>query len=89
MRAILTNDGSIKIILSSTVTGHLHKDQFLSKDVDAATVAVESNNTKPIVEATIKNYDVDEESDDDDDERYSEYKMSPRQIFCASICQVS
>lgn len=81
MKALLTKDGTIKIILpSSTLTGNL-QEHFFSKDATDATSSKSQNDQKPIVPKTFA-------ANENDDDQYMDYKITPRQIFCASICQV-
>lgn len=81
MKALLTKDGTIKIILPSTLTGNL-QENFFSKDATTkdATSSKNQNDQKTILPKVF----VANENDD----QYLEYKITPRQIFCASICQV-
>jgi len=86
MKALLTKDDTIKIILPSTLTGYL-QENFFSKDVTETCSSSKSQNEKPI-QLFKKGIILANEIDESDDSLYSEYKITPRQIFCASICQV-
>ena len=86
MNALLTKDGTIKIILPSTLIGNL-QENFFSKDVTKYATSSKSQNDKPIQSFNKKGL-VASENIESNDDQYSEYKITPRQIFCASICQV-
>lgn len=98
MKAILTKDGIIKIILPSTVTAN-SQEKFLSKDVTTAAIeksassetSRQQDRSKEITKrrnSLAKDTNIHDDDVSDEDDQYAEYKMTPRQIFCASICQV-
>jgi hypothetical protein len=86
MQAILTTDGSIKIILLPTCESAKKSkdDVFFSKEIVASKASTESKlNETPI------NLNENILHDDEDDEQFSKYMLGPRQIFAATTCQVS
>lgn len=85
-KALLTKDDTIKIILPSTLIGNL-QENFFSKDVTETSSSSKSKNEKPI-QLFKKGIVLGNDIDECNDSQYSEYKITPRQIFCASICQV-
>lgn len=86
MKAILTSDGSIKIILSADKTENSEtiKENFLSKEKPSIKVAA-----KPSLaaKAPIDLKKVFQEEDDEDN-RYAQYKQTPRQTFLSTVCHV-
>jgi hypothetical protein len=104
MKAILTHDGSIKILfpspplLSSPFTQrHDDKDRskkvFLSKDsltssTPSSSITTQSLKSSPKCINLSKNVFLDD-TDDDEDDKFSQYKMKPRQVFMANVCNVS
>lgn len=99
MRAILTADGKIKIILPTTLRDENYKEKFLLKDTFAQPSSKASSSTNVSIctvnsnshqdKQTGKGKHHDNESEEDDDDKYADYKITPMQIFCSSICQVS
>lgn len=101
MKAILTADGSIKIFLpptsslSSIVSNDRHRFKDVSRSILKESPIMKSNvcvasstsaqkTPKPI--NLMRN--LFDESDDEDD-MLSQYKLTPKNIFMATICQVS
>lgn len=93
MKAILTTDGSIRIILSSDESSvdTNFKEKFLSKEIApskdslaSSSISVKSSQA-PIDLKKPLNILHDESEDDD---QYSEYKQTPRQVFMSTICHV-
>ena len=94
MKAILTTDGSIKIIYPPSspliMRRPRSKKVFLSKDSimipSTSTIASLQKYTPKTINL---NKNVFNDDDEDDDDRYSQYKMTPREIFMAHVCHVS
>lgn len=103
IKAILTTDGSIKIFYPKSSPLTLRNDEkqsskkvFLLKDsmtpsATPSTIIASSSlhstaatHKKPI---NLYKNPLDDD-DEDDDERYSQYKMTPREIFMPHVCQV-
>lgn len=88
MKAILTTDGSIKIIYSPPspliMRRPRSKKVFLSKDSMMPTTS--SKYTPKTINLNKNVFNID---DEDEDDKYSQYKMSPREIFMAHVCHVS
>lgn len=83
MKAILTSDGSIKIILSDddrTESDERIKENFLSKEKPASKAATKA----PPIDL-MKVF----QDEGDDDDRYAQYKQTPRQVFLPTVCHVS
>jgi len=91
MKAILTTDGSIKIILSpppEVVQATKNNEKFLSKEAIRADFADKLNEKPTTIDLNMPFKTFQDESDDDD-ELSSEFKLTPRQVFMSTICQVS
>lgn len=94
MKAILTHDGSIKIILPTDEADNKIKGKFLSKEIDSAgesSPASSSARMKMINQTTtidLKRTLFQHEADDGDDQ-FSEYKQTARHVFMSTICHVS
>lgn len=107
MKAILTHDGSIKILFPSPPSSPLtqrHDDKdrskkvFLSKDsltssttsstTPSSSITTQSLKSSPKCINLSKNVFLDD-TDDDEDDKFSQYKMKPRQVFMANVCNVS
>lgn len=95
MKAILTTDGTIKIIYPPSspliMRRPRSKKVFLSKDSmipSTSTIAIASS--QKYTPKTINlNKNVFNTDDEDEDDRFSQYKMTPREIFMAHVCHVS
>lgn len=95
MKAMLTNDGTIKIILPPSTLRNpeenskdlsiLSKDYSISSSKNTISKCNSSKSTNESI--NLMKTIIDDENDDDD--RYLQYKMQPRQIFCCSVCHVS
>lgn len=100
MKAILTADGSIKIFLpTSSLPSIVCNERHRSKDVSRsilkespilksnifATSSASDQKTPKPINLMRKLFD---ESDDEDD-MLSQYKLTPKNIFMATICHVS
>lgn len=97
MKAMLTSNGSIKIIISSSDESggeeNLREEVSNSDDssVDAATVkSSKSASSKPSEVDTSTTFTSTRlQEDDDDDDELSQYKQSPRAVFLSTVCHVS
>jgi hypothetical protein len=93
MKAILTADGKIKIILPSTLSDDHSKENFLSKDLKVPKTALLSTSTASSNNSSnskMRNFiDESEGDEEEEDDKYAQFKMTPKQTFCSSICQVS
>lgn len=95
MKAILTTDGSIKIIYSPSspliMRRPRSKKVFLSKDsmIPSTSTIVSSQSPKYTPKTINLNKNVFNTDDEDEDDRYSQYKMTPREIFMPHVCHVS
>lgn len=101
MKAILTADGSIKIFLPPTslpsiVCSDMHRSKDVSRSIlkDSSllkrNVSVTSSaSTQKFPKSINLMRNLFDESDDDDDETLAQYKMTPKNIFMATICHVS
>jgi hypothetical protein len=94
MKAMLTSDGSIKIII--TESDESSADEENSKESshsqDSGNVKETSNSSSKISKSTdfTSSYDTSIlHEDEDDDDEFSQYKQSPRAVFLSTVCHVS
>lgn len=86
MKAILTTDGSIKIILSNDdKLDDKIKEKFLSKETSCAVSSKESSFKS--MNTPISLQDIFQEPEEG--EEHLEFKQAPRQVFMSTICHVS
>lgn len=85
MKAILTSDGSIKIILPAdrNETDENIKANFFSKEKLPIKAAIDT----PSVKAPIDLKKIFQEESDEDDP-FAKYKQTPRQAFLSTVCHV-
>lgn len=87
MKAILTHDGSIKIILPTDEPDNKIKGKFLSKEINSAgesfSARMKVNQTTIDLKRTLFQHEA------DDDDQFSEYKQTVRHVFMSTICHVS
>lgn len=93
MKAILTKD-NIKIILTQSTPEENVSNNFLSKVIsqrktdEPINVKPDKYSTRIPIDLT-KPFKLCNHDEDDDDDENKEFKSSPRQVFMATICQVS
>lgn len=83
MKAILTHDGSIKIILSTDNRDSKIKANILSKERTAGSPTTSKQTT-----ATIDLKRPILLPDDDDDDQFLEYKQVYKQVYLSTVCHV-
>lgn len=91
MKAILTHDGSIKIILPTDEPDNKIKGKFLSKEINSVgekSPASSSARTKIATTTTIDLKRTLFQHEADDDDQFSEYRQTSRQVFMSTICHV-
>lgn len=96
MKAILTADGSIKIFLpptsqSSTISiSEKHRSKDVSRSFHKDSPVLKSFAVSPNVAKTPKPINLMKNllDDDEDEDTYLQYKLTPKNIFMATICHV-
>lgn len=100
MKAMLTSNGSIKIIISSSDESsggeECHTDDSgvdscavkTSKSQSSKAASEVTDNSSTTFTSSAHNTPRIQEDDDDDDE-LSQYKQSPRAVFLSTVCHVS
>ena len=92
MNAILTSDGTIILKLSTDdpKSDLSIKGKFLSKELSTdslATSSISLKSSQATIDLNKPPKFLDRETEDDED-RFSEYKQTPRQVFMSTICHV-
>lgn len=87
MRAILTTNGFIKIVLSDEPLSD-NKEKFLSKEASTANLPNEPIVSALCVEKSFQETVVLKEDFKNDNNQYLEFKQTPRQVFMSTICHV-
>lgn len=94
MNAILTSDGTIILKLSTDdpKSDLSIKGKFLSKELSTtkeslATSSISYKSSQTPIDLNKPPKFLDSETEDDED-RFSEYKQTPRQVFMSTICHV-
>lgn len=82
MKAILTHDGSIKIILSTDDRDSKIKANILSKERTAGSPTTPKQTTTIDLKQPILL------PDDDDDDQFLEYKQVYKQVYLSTVCHV-
>lgn len=92
MNAFISKDGNIKIILPKVKDEQITEFNLLSKEVSLANIVSKSPDPKNYLKCAtrtpidlIKPLQV---FTDENENEYFEFKLSPRRIFLATLCQV-